>query len=60
MAGTVDLHRTVPGTLTGDPLFAHRAGTWLLCAAMMVVLCVVIGFAVARLLRRQEPAIMRR
>ena len=60
MAGTIDLHRTVPGTLTSDPLFAHRASTWLLCMGMLLVLSAVFGFLVARILRRHEPAIMRR
>src|SRR5262249_1303932 len=30
MASTIDLHQVVPGTLTDDPLFAHKASTWLL------------------------------
>jgi hypothetical protein len=50
----------VPGTLTADPLFAHRPGTWLLCMGVLVLMCVVLGLLVSRLLRRQEPAIMRR
>jgi ABC-type multidrug transport system ATPase subunit len=60
MAATVDLHRVVPGALTADPLFAHRPGTWLLCMGVLVLMCVVLGLLVSRLLRRQEPAIMRR
>ncbi|RAG80264.1 hypothetical protein DN069_39100, partial [Streptacidiphilus pinicola] len=59
MAGTIDLHSLVPGTLTADPLFRHRTGTWLLDLGMMVVLSVVFGLAVARLLRRHEPVVMR-
>ncbi|MFC1405553.1 MULTISPECIES: FHA domain-containing protein [Streptacidiphilus] len=59
MAGTIDLHAVVPGTLTSDPLFAHRAGVWLLDLGMLVVLSVVLALAVARLLRRQEPKVMR-
>lgn len=60
MAGTIGLGRIVPGRLTADPLFAHSAGVWLLDMGMLVVLSVVFGFAVARLLRRHEPAIMRK
>ncbi|MFD5119469.1 FHA domain-containing protein [Streptomyces sp. NPDC058385] len=60
MAGTVGLSRIVPGKLTSDPLFEHATGVWLLNMGMLVVLSVVFGFAVARLLRRHEPAIMRK
>ncbi len=60
MAGTVGLSRTVPGELTADPLFAHSTGVWLLNMGMLVVLCVVFGYAVAKLLRRHEPAVMRK
>ncbi len=60
MAGTIDLARIVPGKLTADPLFEHSATIWLLDMGMMAVLSVVFGFAVARLLRRHEPAVMRK
>ncbi|MBT2490848.1 FHA domain-containing protein [Streptomyces sp. ISL-96] len=60
MAGTVELGRIVPGDLTADPLFAHSAGVWLLNLGMLVVLSAVFGYAVAKLLRRHEPAIMRK
>ncbi|QKW23672.1 FHA domain-containing protein [Kitasatospora sp. NA04385] len=60
MAATIDLHTTVPGTLTDDPLFAHRQGVWLLDMGMLIVLAVAYGLVVARLLRRHEPAVMRR
>ncbi|MER5275030.1 FHA domain-containing protein [Streptomyces sp. NPDC002809] len=60
MAGTIDLARIVPGKLTSDPLFEHSAGIWLLDMGMLLVLSAVFGFAVARLLRRHEPAIMRK
>ena len=60
MAGTIDLHRIVPGTLTSDPLFAHSAGVWLLNLGMLVLLSLVLGLLVVRLLRRREPTIMRR
>ncbi|MGW0916095.1 FHA domain-containing protein [Streptomyces sp. NPDC002784] len=60
MAGTVDLARLVPGDLTGDPLFRHSAGVWLLDIGMLIVLSVVFGYVVSRLLRRQEPVVMRK
>ncbi|MEU1042621.1 FHA domain-containing protein [Streptomyces sp. NPDC005551] len=60
MAGTIGLARIVPGELTGDPLFKHAAGVWLLNIGMLVVLSVVFGCLVARLLRRHEPAVMRK
>ncbi|MBT2394455.1 FHA domain-containing protein [Streptomyces sp. ISL-100] len=60
MAGTIGLGRIVPGDLTADPLFAHSVGVWLLNLAMLVVLSAVFAYAVAKLLRRHEPAIMRK
>lgn len=60
MAGTIDLARIVPGELTSDPLFGHSAGVWLLNMGMMVVLSLLFGYLVAKLLRRHEPAVMRK
>ncbi|MGY6022849.1 FHA domain-containing protein [Streptomyces spinosirectus] len=60
MAGTVGLARIVPGDLTGDALFRHSAGVWVLNIAMLVVLSVLFGFLVSRLLRRHEPVVMRK
>ncbi|MCX4524473.1 FHA domain-containing protein [Streptomyces sp. NBC_01551] len=60
MAGTIDLGAIVPGTLAADPLFAHAGGVWLLNMGMMVVLSVLFGVLVALLLRRHEPAVMRK
>ncbi|MEU6284212.1 FHA domain-containing protein [Streptomyces sp. NPDC047028] len=60
MAGTVGLARLVPGRLTADPLFRHSAGIWLLDLAMLLVLSAVFASLVARLLRRAEPAVMRK
>ncbi|MFJ8052816.1 FHA domain-containing protein [Streptomyces luteogriseus] len=60
MAGTVGLARIVPDDLTKDPLFEHAAGTWLLDVGMLVVLSVLFGFLVSRMLRRHEPAVMRK
>ncbi|QEV48674.1 FHA domain-containing protein [Streptomyces vinaceus] len=60
MAGTIDLGAIVPGEITDDPLFAHSAGVWLLDMGMLVALSVLFGVVVLRLLRRHEPAIMRK
>ncbi|GJF31694.1 ABC transporter ATP-binding protein [Kitasatospora sp. NE20-6] len=60
MAGTVELRSTVPKPLTADPFFAPTSAAWLLNMGMMVVLSVAYGLVVARLLRRHEPAVMRR
>ncbi|MFE5921929.1 FHA domain-containing protein [Streptomyces sp. NPDC056468] len=60
MAGTLELSRLVPGDLTGDPLFEHSAGVWLLNVSMLVALSAVFGYVVSRLLRRREPVVMRK
>ncbi|MEU3980720.1 FHA domain-containing protein [Streptomyces sp. NPDC026672] len=60
MAGTVGMARIMPGDLTADPLFRHAAGTWLRTMGMLVVLSVLYCLVVSRLLRRHEPAVMRK
>ncbi|MGW1894357.1 FHA domain-containing protein [Streptomyces sp. NPDC002004] len=60
MAGTIGLAGIVPGDLTADPRFQHATGVWLLNMGMLVALSIVYGYAVTVLLRRQEPAVMRR
>ncbi|MFE1749291.1 FHA domain-containing protein [Streptomyces anandii] len=60
MAGTVELARIVPSDLTSDPLFRHSAEVWLRNLAVLLVLAAAFGFAVSRLLRRHEPAVMRK
>ncbi|MFJ3234369.1 FHA domain-containing protein [Streptomyces sp. NPDC086787] len=60
MAGTIEVSRIMSGGPAADPLFRHTAGAWLLNMAMLVVLATVFGFLVARLLRRYEPAVMRK
>lgn len=59
MAGTIDLHHIMPQG-TADPLFQHKPGVWLLNMGMMIVLSLLLGFVVAKLLRRREPEIMRK
>ncbi|BBC29313.1 ABC transporter, ATP-binding protein [Streptomyces graminofaciens] len=58
MASTIDLTRIVPDKT--DPLFEHSADVWLLSMGMLLVLSLVCGYVVARLLRRHEPAVMRK
>ncbi|MBX9397320.1 FHA domain-containing protein [Streptomyces sp. TRM72054] len=60
MAATVDLGRLSPGELSGDPLFDHTAGVWLLDIGMLGALSVAFGYVVHQLLRRREPAVMRK
>ncbi|MFK4148803.1 FHA domain-containing protein [Streptomyces sp. NPDC004065] len=60
MAGTVELARIVPGDLTADPLFRHTAEVWLRNLGALVVLAAAFGWVVSRLLRRHEPAVMRK
>ncbi|MEU1404636.1 FHA domain-containing protein [Streptomyces sp. NPDC005728] len=60
MAGTVGLARIVPGDLTADPLFRHSVDVWLLNLGLLPVLAACCGLLVYRLLRRHEPAVMRK
>ncbi|MEU9143268.1 FHA domain-containing protein [Streptomyces sp. NPDC048349] len=60
MGGTIELGAIVPGRLTQDPIFDHEAGVWLLSMCMLPVLSLVFGLLVSRLLRRHEPAVMRK
>ncbi|MCX4773457.1 FHA domain-containing protein [Streptomyces sp. NBC_01260] len=43
-----------------DPLWEHTAGQWGINIAVLLFLGVICGFAVARLLRRHEPEVMRK
>jgi ABC-type multidrug transport system ATPase subunit len=61
---TVDLSRTMapwdrenPTSL--DPLWEHSAGVWVMDLLILLAIGVACGFAVARLLRRHEPEVMR-
>ncbi|MEU9251866.1 FHA domain-containing protein [Streptomyces sp. NPDC048270] len=60
MGGTIGLGAIVPGRLTQDPIFRHEAGVWLISISMLPVLSVLFGVLVSRLLRRHEPAVMRK
>ncbi|MEU2544252.1 FHA domain-containing protein [Streptomyces roseolus] len=60
MGATIDIGAVAPSEKTTDPLMDHTAAAWLFDMGMLVVLCVVLGVAVSRLLRRHEPVVMRR
>ncbi|MEU3608062.1 FHA domain-containing protein [Streptomyces sp. NPDC035033] len=60
MGATIDIGAVAPSEKTADPLMDHTAAAWLFDMGMLAVLCLVLGFAVARLLRRHEPVVMRR
>ncbi|MFB7471558.1 FHA domain-containing protein [Kitasatospora sp. NPDC056184] len=60
MARTVDLHTVLPNDITDDPLFQQERAGWLLALAVLVGLSVALAVLVLALLRRQEPAIMRK
>nr|WP_155073149.1 FHA domain-containing protein [Streptomyces taklimakanensis] len=65
LGATVDLSHTMapwdrenPTNL--DPLWEHSAGVWAVDMAVLLAIGVVCGIAVARLLRRHEPEVMRK
>ncbi|MFE6223121.1 FHA domain-containing protein [Streptomyces sp. NPDC057854] len=60
MGATIDIGAVAPSDKTADPLMDHTAAAWLFDLGMLVVLSVALGLAVARLLRRHEPVVMRR
>ncbi|MFJ9608619.1 FHA domain-containing protein [Kitasatospora sp. NPDC101176] len=60
MARTIELHSIFPTNITVDPMFRHERAGWLLSMAVLPALSVAYGLAVLALLRRHEPAIMRR
>ncbi|MFJ9696004.1 ATP-binding cassette domain-containing protein [Kitasatospora sp. NPDC101183] len=60
MARTVELHAIFPTAITADPMFRHERNGWLLSMAVLPALSAAYGLVVLALLRRHEPAIMRR
>ncbi|MCX5126508.1 FHA domain-containing protein [Streptomyces sp. NBC_00193] len=60
MAATIDLGAIVPGKITQDPMFDHEPRLWITEVAALVGLAVLFGVLVGRVLRRHEPAIMRK
>ena len=60
MGTTVDLDTLLPWDPTDpDTLWKHSAGIWWADMIILIALGVACGFAVARLLRRHEPEVMR-
>ncbi|MER5769949.1 FHA domain-containing protein [Streptomyces sp. NPDC001985] len=62
---TLDLGRLMPPWDSGnpgdtDPLWAHSAGQWGVNVTVLLVMALLCGVAVARLLRRHEPEVMRK
>ncbi|MFE5880363.1 FHA domain-containing protein [Streptomyces hydrogenans] len=60
MGATIDIGTVAPSEKTADPLMDHTVTAWLFDMGMLVVLCLALGIAVSRLLRRHEPVVMRR
>ncbi len=61
MAGTLDVGQLIPHfSDPPDPLWSQDLPTWILDMSALAALAVVGTFLVARLLRRHEPAVMRR
>ncbi|MEU9046057.1 MULTISPECIES: FHA domain-containing protein [unclassified Kitasatospora] len=60
MARTVELHTLFPNEITEDPMFRHERSGWELSMIMLPLLSAAYGLVVLGLLRRHEPAIMRK
>jgi ABC transport system ATP-binding/permease protein len=61
MAGTLNVGQLIPHLHDPpDPLWKQQFSTWLLDMGAMVVLAVGLIFLVERMLRRQEPEVMRK
>jgi ABC-type multidrug transport system ATPase subunit len=62
MAGTLNVSFLLPHKRgeSLDPLWKQQFSSWLLDVGMMVVLTIVLIFLVERMLRRQEPEVMRK
>jgi ABC-type multidrug transport system ATPase subunit len=62
MAGTLNVSFLLPHKRgeSLDPLWKQQFSTWLLDVGMMLVLTIVLVFLVERMLRRQEPEVMRK
>ncbi|MEV5753790.1 FHA domain-containing protein [Actinoallomurus sp. NPDC052308] len=61
MAGTLDAGQLIPHRDNPpDPLWKQDLGTWSLDMGVMLLQVIVLSFLVARMLRRQEPEVMRK
>ncbi len=47
-------------TSSGDPLWKHTAGVWVMDVTVLILMAALCGVVVARLLRRHEPEVMRK
>ncbi|MFG2142035.1 FHA domain-containing protein [Streptomyces sp. NPDC048650] len=61
MGATADMNTLLPWELGNpDPLWKHQTGVYVMDMIIMIALGVSLAFAVARLLRRHEPEVMRK
>ncbi|MEU6116182.1 FHA domain-containing protein [Streptomyces sp. NPDC047117] len=61
LGATADLNTLLPWEKGNpDPLWQHQTGVYVMDMVFMLALGVVLAFAVARLLRRHEPEVMRK
>ncbi|MBZ4015784.1 ABC transporter ATP-binding protein [Streptomyces purpurogeneiscleroticus] len=61
LGATADLNTLLPWDKTDpDPLWQHQTGVYVMDMVFLLALGVILGFAVARLLRRHEPEVMRK
>ncbi|MER7400128.1 ATP-binding cassette domain-containing protein, partial [Streptomyces sp. NPDC000151] len=61
LGATADLNTLLPWEKGNpDPLWQHQTGVYVMDMVFMLALGVILAFAVARLLRRHEPEVMRK
>ncbi|MEU9120839.1 FHA domain-containing protein [Streptomyces sp. NPDC048506] len=61
MGATADMNTLLPWELGNpDPLWKHQTGVYVMDMIILITLGVGLAFAVARLLRRHEPEVMRK
>ncbi|MFI8998443.1 FHA domain-containing protein [Streptomyces sp. NPDC053542] len=61
LGATADLNTLLPWDKTDpDPLWQHQTGVYVMDMVFLLALGVLLAFAVARLLRRHEPEVMRK
>ncbi|MFC6064436.1 FHA domain-containing protein [Streptomyces ochraceiscleroticus] len=61
LGATADLNTLLPWDKTApDPLWQHQTGVYVMDMVFLLALGVILAFAVARLLRRHEPEVMRK
>ncbi|MFI5526493.1 FHA domain-containing protein [Streptomyces platensis] len=61
MGATADMNTLLPWELGNpDPLWKHQTGVYVMDMIILITLGIALAFAVARLLRRHEPEVMRK